>query len=141
MKYTDKKREKARYDVDYAKKNIKRVPLDMQKDDYDKLQAAASAAGEKVNTYIKRAIFERMEREQAQQAAQPEDAQQNSRPSTLDTMRAIAASGRSVADIIREERAAAAAKAEADRAETHRGDIPISFPDSDDDIDKVDLPF
>ena len=66
MKDTDKKREKARYDVDYAKKNIKRVPLDMQKDDYDKLQAAASAAGEKVNTYIKRAIFERMEREQAQ---------------------------------------------------------------------------
>ncbi|MEF2907681.1 MAG: hypothetical protein U0O42_00395 [Oscillospiraceae bacterium] len=82
-----------------------------------------------------------MEREQAQQAAQPEDAQQNSRPSTLDTMRAIAASGRSVADIIREERAAAAAKAEADRAETQRGNIPISFPDSDDDIDKVDLPF
>ena len=66
MKDTDKKREKARYDVDYAKKNIKRVPLDMQKDDYEKLQAAASAAGEKVNTYIKRAIFERMEREQAQ---------------------------------------------------------------------------
>ena len=141
MKNADKKREKAKYDVDYAKKNIKRVPLDMQKDDFDKLQAAASAAGEKVNTYIKRAIFERMEREQAQQAAQPEDAQQNSRPSTLDTMRAIAASGRSVADIIREERAAAAAKAEADREETHRGDIPISFPDSDDDIDKVDLPF
>ena len=83
MKYTDKKREKARYDVDYAKKNIKRVPLDMQKDDYDKLQAAASAAGEKVNTYIKRAIFERMEREQAHTAAQPEDAQQNSHPSTL----------------------------------------------------------
>lgn len=66
MNDTDKKREKAKYDVDYAKKNIKRVPLDMQKDDYDKLQAAASAAGEKVNTYIKRAIFERMEREQAQ---------------------------------------------------------------------------
>ena len=65
MNDTDKKREKAKYDVDYAKKNIKRVPLDMQKDDYDKLQAAASAAGEKVNTYIKRAIFERMEREQA----------------------------------------------------------------------------
>ena len=66
MKDTDKKREKAKYDVDYAKKNIKRVPLDMQKDDYDKLQAAASAAGEKVNTYIKRAIFERMERERTQ---------------------------------------------------------------------------
>ena len=44
------------------------------------LQAAASAAGEKVNTYIKRAIFERMEREQAQagggfgiSAARPEE--------------------------------------------------------------------
>ena len=69
MNDTDKKREKAKYDVDYAKKNIKRVPLDMQKDDYDKLQAAASAAGEKVNTYIKRAIFERMERNRHRQGA------------------------------------------------------------------------
>ena len=66
MKDTDKKREKAKYDVDYAKKNIKRVPLYMLKDDYDKLQAAASAAGEKVNTYIKRAVFHRMVRQQTQ---------------------------------------------------------------------------
>ena len=105
------------------------------------IRAAAASVGQSVQAYILQAIRERMEREQAQQAAQPEDAQQNSRPSTLDTMRAIAASGRSVADIIREERAAAEATAEADRAETHRGDIPISFPDSDDDTDKVDLPF
>ena len=105
------------------------------------IRAAAAKAGQSVQAYVLQAVRERMEREQAQQAAQPEDAQQNSRPSTLHTMRAIAASGRSVADIIREERAAAAAKAEADRAETQRGNIPISFPDSDDDIDKVDLPF
>lgn len=110
------------------------------KEDGAAIRAAAAKAGQSVQAYVLQAVRERMEREQAQQAAQPEDAQQNSRPSTLDTMRAIAASGRSVADIIREERAAAA-KAEADREETHRGDIPISFPDSDDDIDKVDLPF
>ena len=108
------------------------------KEDGAAIRAAAAKAWQSVQAYVLQAVRERMEREQAQQAAQPEDAQQNSRPSTLDTMRAIAASGRS---IIREERAAAAAKAEADREETHRGDIPISFPDSDDDIDKVDLPF
>ena len=38
----------------------------MQKSDYEKLQAAANAAGEKINAYIKKAIAERMEREQAQ---------------------------------------------------------------------------
>lgn len=57
---------KAQYDIEYAKNKIKRVPLDMQKSDYEKLQAAANAAGEKINAYIKKAIAERMEREQAQ---------------------------------------------------------------------------
>lgn len=47
----------------YKESNIKRVPLDMQIDKYEELKAAAYAAGEKVNTYIKRAIEERMERE------------------------------------------------------------------------------
>jgi uncharacterized protein (DUF1778 family) len=50
----------------YKAGKIKRVPLDMQITDYDILQAAANAAGEKVNTYIKNAIAQRMEREQAQ---------------------------------------------------------------------------
>lgn len=50
----------------YKEKNIKRVPLDMQIDAYKALQAAADRAGEKVNTYIKKAIEQRMEREQAQ---------------------------------------------------------------------------
>ena len=57
---------KAKYDIEYAKNKIKRVPLDMQKSDYEKLQAAANAAGEKINAYIKKEIAERMEREQAQ---------------------------------------------------------------------------
>ena len=54
---------KTQYDLEYAKKNIKRVPLDMQKEEYDKLKAAAESSGEKVNAYIKRAIRERMERD------------------------------------------------------------------------------
>lgn len=49
----------------YKEKNIKRVPLDMQKTEYDLLRAAATTSGEKVNEYIKKAIRERMEREQS----------------------------------------------------------------------------
>jgi len=58
-----KKAEKARYDITYAKNNIKRVPLDMQKSDYEELKAAAGAKKEKINEYIKKAIRERMERD------------------------------------------------------------------------------
>lgn len=48
---------------EYKKKNIKRVPLDMQIADYEKLKAAADACGEKVNEFIKKAIQQRMDRE------------------------------------------------------------------------------
>lgn len=51
------------YDIAYAKTKLKRVPLDMQLSEYDKLKEAAERAGEKVNTYIKKAIAQRMERE------------------------------------------------------------------------------
>lgn len=47
----------------YHKKNIKRVPLDMQKEDYEKLSDAAAVAGMLVNGYIKEAIAEKMGRE------------------------------------------------------------------------------
>ena len=47
----------------YKEKNIKRIPLDVQKEKYDEIKAAADRAGETVNGYIKRAIDERMERE------------------------------------------------------------------------------
>ena len=58
-----KKAEKAKYDIAYAKSNIKRVPLDMQKADYEALKAVAIAKGERVNEYIKKAIWERIERD------------------------------------------------------------------------------
>lgn len=55
---------KTQYDIAYAKTKLKRVPLDMQLSEYDKLKEAAERAGEKVNTYIKKAIAQRMEREE-----------------------------------------------------------------------------
>lgn len=70
---------KKEYNADYAKKNLKRIPLDVQKDKYDKIKAAANSAGEKVNTYIKKAIDQRMERDNQQQAAgiEPQSVPQN----------------------------------------------------------------
>lgn len=57
------KEDKAKYDIQYAKKNLKRIPLDVQKEKYEKIKSAADMAGETVNGYIKKAIDERMERE------------------------------------------------------------------------------
>lgn len=58
MAYTESSK-KASYK--YHAANIKRVPLDMQLEDYDRLKAAAESAGESVNGYIKTAIKMRME--------------------------------------------------------------------------------
>lgn len=58
-----KKKKKSEYDVQYAKDNIKRVPLDMRKSEYEHLKKVAAFCGEKVNEYIKKAIKQRMERD------------------------------------------------------------------------------
>lgn len=47
----------------YAKAKLKRIPLDVQKEKYDEIKAAATAAGESVNGYIKKAVEERMARD------------------------------------------------------------------------------
>lgn len=47
----------------YAKEKLKRIPLDVQKEKYEEIKAAADAAGEPVNGYIKKAIDERMQRD------------------------------------------------------------------------------
>lgn len=47
----------------YEKKNLKRIPLDVQKEKYEQIKAAAQAAGETINGYIKTAIDERMNRD------------------------------------------------------------------------------
>lgn len=54
---------KTQYNLAYAKEKLKRIPLDVQKDFYDELAAAAAAAGESINGYIKKAIEQRMARE------------------------------------------------------------------------------
>lgn len=53
---------KSKYDIQYAKNKLKRIPLDVQKEKYEEIKAAADAVGETVNGYIKKAIDERMER-------------------------------------------------------------------------------
>ena len=49
--------------IKYRKENVKRIPLDVQKAEYDTIKAAADKAGEKVNAYIKEAIKQRLQRE------------------------------------------------------------------------------
>jgi len=51
--------------IAYAKKNLKRIPLDVQKEKYEEIKAAADRAGETVNGYIKKAIDYRMQQENA----------------------------------------------------------------------------
>lgn len=58
------KEDKAKYDINYAKAKLKRIPLDVQKEKYEQIKAAAGRTGESVNGYIKKAIDERMEREE-----------------------------------------------------------------------------
>lgn len=60
MAYTESRKKAS---IKYAKEKLKRVPLDMQKTDYERLAAVASAAGHSINGYIKQAIAEKIERE------------------------------------------------------------------------------
>ena len=62
MALSDKRKE---YLYDYQKDKLKRIPLDVTKEMYAEIKAAADAHGEKVNGYIKKAILERMERDKA----------------------------------------------------------------------------
>ena len=48
---------------EYAKKNLKRIPLDVQKEKYEEIKTASEKVGETVNGYIKKAIDERMRRD------------------------------------------------------------------------------
>lgn len=56
---------KYEYNQRYARENFKRIPLDVQKAWYTDILAHSKARGETVNGFIKRAIRETMERDQA----------------------------------------------------------------------------
>lgn len=55
---------KKRYGLEYAKKKLKRIPLDVQIDKYEEIKAAAARKGETVNGYIKKAVDTRLEADQ-----------------------------------------------------------------------------
>lgn len=60
MPYNERKK---KYDLDYAKNKLKRIPLDVQKDKYEQIKESANQAKETVNGYIKKAIDMRIESE------------------------------------------------------------------------------
>lgn len=50
--------------IEYAKKNLKRVPLDLQIEDYERIKSSIESMGYKsLNGFIKQAINEKLERE------------------------------------------------------------------------------
>ena len=51
--------------LNMQKNKLKRIPLDVQKEKYEEIKAAATAAGESVNGYIKKAVDQRMDRDNA----------------------------------------------------------------------------
>lgn len=61
--YTGYTTARGKSSVEYAKRSLKRIPLDVQKEKYEEIKSAADAVKETVNGYIKKAIDERMERE------------------------------------------------------------------------------
>ena len=60
MEYSEKRTE---YNLNYAKTKLKRIPLDIQNEKYEEIKNAADQAGESVNGYIKKAIDQRIERD------------------------------------------------------------------------------
>lgn len=66
---TRKQREfesKAAYDMNYAKEKLKRIPLDIPKEQYEIIKEHAAKYDKSVNGFIKRAITETMQRDNSQ---------------------------------------------------------------------------
>lgn len=59
-KYTEAQKKAS---LRYAKDKLKRVPLDLKREDYESLSESAKAAGKSINGFIKEAIREKIERE------------------------------------------------------------------------------
>lgn len=51
------------YKQQFAKEKYKRIPLDVAKEDYEKIKAYADNNGETVNGFIKRLISEAIEKD------------------------------------------------------------------------------
>lgn len=64
MEYSESKK---KYNLEYAKKKLKRIPLDVKVEKYEEIKTAAATSGETINGYIKKAIDERMQRDKGNQ--------------------------------------------------------------------------
>ena len=53
------------YLANYHKEKLKRIPLDVSKEKYDQIKKHSESSGETVNGFIKRAIDETMQRDNA----------------------------------------------------------------------------
>lgn len=60
MAYNEKRKQ---YRYRYEKEHLKRVPLDMPIEDYERIKRIASYVGEPVNRYIKRAVAQRLSKD------------------------------------------------------------------------------
>lgn len=54
----------------YNQAHLKRIPLDVQKEHYERIKAHAESRGESVNGFIKRAVDEAIARDNVQQRAE-----------------------------------------------------------------------
>lgn len=59
---SDYPKSKRDYNMKYEKENLKRIPLNVQKDFYESVKAHADELSESVNGFIKIAIQERIEK-------------------------------------------------------------------------------
>lgn len=72
MDQEKKQAKKKQYDIQYAKENLKRIPLDVPKTTYEEIKAHTETRNESINGFIKRAIFETMERDKTAPTADDE---------------------------------------------------------------------
>lgn len=124
-----KRRANKKWNDAHMKERYDRVQLILPKGQKEQIQAAASRQGQSLNAYIVGAVNERMEREQPE-----EQVQEHRRPSTLEVMRLMAASGKSAVELTQENIAARAQDAQP-------GDNSIISPEDEADKYEVDLPF
>lgn len=68
--YSEKKKE---YNREYSETHLKRIPLDVQRSFYEKVQFAARSVGVPVNRYIKEAITARLEKDGFERDYPPEE--------------------------------------------------------------------
>ena len=56
--------QKMKYDMEYAKAHLKRVPLDLKIEFYEEVKQHSAKMHESLNAFIKRAINETIERDE-----------------------------------------------------------------------------